>query len=158
MIEMELVDVRVEPEHNVPVVLLRDAESGRLLPIYIRGTEANAIHLALNKYEPPRPMTHDLFASVLDTLGAKLERVVVTQLHESTFYAELHLRVGERSHTVSSRPSDAIALAVRTNAPIFAAPEVLDEAAFTPEPEPADDAVVEEFRQFIDQVSPEDFA
>lgn len=160
MIEMELLDVRVEPPANQPVVLLRDPASGRVLPIYIGGPEANAIALALRHYETPRPMTHDLFKNVLDDLGVQLERVVVTDLQDKTFFAELHLvRGGERT-TVSSRPSDAIALAVRCAVPIFAESQVLDVAAIEPEVEAEEegqDQVLSEFREFIDRINPEDF-
>jgi bifunctional DNase/RNase len=88
MIEMELLDVRVEPPHNVPVVLLREPGTGRILPIYIGASEATAIALAMQHHETPRPMTHDLFRNVLDELGVSLERVVVTELQDKTFYAE----------------------------------------------------------------------
>jgi bifunctional DNase/RNase len=167
MIEMELLDVRVEQPHNVPVVLLRESSGDqRVLPIFIGAPEATAIALAVQRYETQRPMTHDLFKNVLDELGVVLERVVVTDLQEKTFHAELHLLQGGRRHTVSSRPSDAIALAVRTGAGIFAVEAVLDAAAYKPEEdvegdedaEPVLDHVVEEFREFIERVNPEDFA
>lgn len=161
MIEMELVRVGVEPPTNVPVVLLRERQgAGRVLPIFIGPPEAQAIALAMDGIETPRPMTHDLFKNVLDELGAVLERVVVTELQDKTFYAELHLFHAGTRTAVSSRPSDAIALAVRFGAPIHANEEVLDAAAFTPaEEEDAEgqEAVVEEFREFIENVNPEDF-
>ena len=161
MVEMELLDVRVEPPTNVPVVLLRDPASGRVLPIYIGGAEAQSIVLAMKRYETPRPMTHDLFKNVLDELAVAVERVVVTELRDKTFYAELHLVQGERRTTVSARPSDAIALAVRCAVPIFADDGVLEVAAFDPAAEgeaaEADDGVLSEFRKFIEQVKPEDF-
>ena len=108
MIEMELLDVRVEPPHNVPVVLLREPGTGRILPIYIGATEATAIALAMQHHETPRPMTHDLFRNVLDELGVSLERVIVTELQDKTFYAELHLTSSGKDKSVvvvSSRPS-----------------------------------------------------
>lgn len=166
---MEVLEVRVELPSNTPVVLLREtADAGRLLPIFIGGAEATAIALALDEVETPRPMTHDLFVSVMGELAVDLVRVVVTELRDRTFYAELHLRRGDGTVTVSSRPSDAIALAVRTGAPVFAEEAVLDEAGVDPATVGADgdeddegggdpDAVVEEFRAFIDQVRPEDF-
>lgn len=160
MIEMELVRVGVEAPANVPVVLLREKDgAGRVLPIFIGPPEAQAIALAMDGIETPRPMTHDLFKNVLEELGAVLERIVVTDLQEKTFFAELHLAHAGSRTTVSSRPSDAIALAVRCDAAIFAAEEVLDAAAFTPsdEPEVAQEQVVEEFREFIENVNPEDF-
>jgi uncharacterized protein len=159
MIEMDLVRVGIEAPANVPVVLLREREgAGRVLPIFIGPPEAQAIALAMDGIETPRPMTHDLFKNVLDELGVVIERVVITDLQDKTFFAELHLlRAGSRS-TVSSRPSDAIALAVRCEASIFATEPVLDAAAFTPaEDDEGEEQVVEEFREFIESVNPEDF-
>ena len=161
VVEMELVGVRVELPSNAPIVLLRETSGDhRLLPIFIGGAEATAIAFALERVETPRPMTHDLMKDLLDDLGARVERIVVTELRESTFYAEIHLTVNGRTHEVSSRPSDAIALAVRAGTPIFAAESVLDEAAYpaAEESEPDQEDVVEQFREFIDKVNPEDFA
>lgn len=159
---MELVGVRVELPSNSPIVLLREtAGKRRVLPIFIGGPEATAIAFALDRVVTPRPMTHDLMKDLLDDLGARVERIVVTDLSERTFFAEIHLDAGGTAHQVSSRPSDAIALAVRVGAPIFAAEDVVDEAATVIEDD-AEDAesedVVEKFRRFIDKVSPEDFA
>lgn len=157
MVEVELLAVRVDPPHNVPVMLLREkAETARVLPIFIGAPEATAIALVLEGVDTPRPMTHDLLKNVLTELGAELERVVVTDLRDKTFYAELHLRLGDKRVHVSSRPSDAVALAVRTGSPIFVEEAVLDAAGETPEPEPSEQ-VVEEFREFIENVRPEDF-
>jgi uncharacterized protein len=157
---MELVGVRVELPTNTPIVLLRETGGDRrMLPIFIGPPEATAIAFALEKVETPRPMTHDLLKNLLDELGVTLERIVVTELHDSTFFAELHLdRSGERLQ-VSSRPSDAIALATRTGSPIFASEEVLDEVGYAVRDEQQpEEEVVEEFRRFIDDVDPEDFA
>jgi uncharacterized protein len=164
MVEMELVGVRVELPTNVPIVLLRETEGDRrVLPIFIGSPEATAIAFALERVETPRPMTHDLLKNVLDELGVNIERIVVTELRDSTFFAELRLTRNGRAHTVSSRPSDAIALAVRTGTPIFAEETVLAEAAYPadsadekPGDEPPDE-VVEQFREFIEHVNPEDF-
>jgi bifunctional DNase/RNase len=158
---MELVGVRVEIPANTPMVLLQEQSgSHRLLPIYIGSPEASAIHYALEGIDPPRPLTHDLFISVLADLGSRLERVVVTEIRDHTYYAELHLRTATGDKVVSSRPSDAIALAVRCDAPLFASEQLLDEVGQVPEPEPeeAAAAVIDEFKDFIDNVSPEDFA
>jgi bifunctional DNase/RNase len=165
---MEVLEVRVELPSNTPVVLLRETSgAGRLLPIFIGGAEATAIALALDEVETPRPMTHDLFAKVLGDLAVTLERVVVTELRDRTFHAELILARGDEVRTVSARPSDAIALAVRTGSPVYAEDAVLDEAGVDPATVAGDDddeaaggdpdTVVEEFRAFIDQVRPEDF-
>ena len=162
MIELELIGVRVELPSNTPVVVLRELDGRkRQLSIFIGGPEATAIAFALEGVDTPRPLTHDLFCNVLGELDTTLERVVITELRDTTYYATLHLTTGEELREVSSRPSDAIALAVRTGCPIFAEEDVLDEAGFVEEVDVEDEspeAVVEEFRQFIDNVSPEDFA
>jgi uncharacterized protein len=158
---MELVGVRVELPTNNPIVLLREVEGDRrLLPIFIGGPEATAIAYALENLVPPRPQTHDLMKNLLDELGARVRRIEVTELVDHTFYAEIELETGGKVHRISSRPSDAIALAVRIGAQIFAAEEVLDEAGHAPneEPEEENEEVVAEFREFIESVNPEDFA
>ncbi len=164
MIELELVAVRVELPSNTPVVVLRELQGRRRqLSIFIGGPEATAIAFAMEGVETPRPLTHDLFCDVLDGLGAQLERVVITELRETTYYADLEVSSSSGMQHISARPSDAVALAVRVGCPIFSSEEVLDTAGFVEEvaeeAEPRDlpEAVVEEFKQFIDQVSPEDF-
>ena len=165
VIEMELVGVRVELPSSAPIVLLREAgEHGRLLPIFIGGPEATAIALAMDEVETPRPMTHDLFKSVLDELAVKVARVVVTDIQDKTFFAELEFE-GEGTdgiRSVSSRPSDAIALAVRTGTPIFVDERVLAKAGYTVPDDGEGDGVdeeqmLEDFRDFIDSVDPSDF-
>lgn len=160
MVPLELVGVRVEVPGNTPMLLLREQESDhRLLPIYIGNAEASAIHYALEGVEPPRPFTHDLFVSTLSELGAEVVRVVITDMREHTFFAELHVRSGERDHVISSRPSDAIALAVRCGAPLFADSAVLDEHGRAPEPEtePDETEIIDEFKDFLEHVDPGDF-
>jgi uncharacterized protein len=159
---MELLGVRLELPGNTPVVLLREQVGDhRVLPIYIGPEEARAIALALEGVETPRPMTHDLMRDLLAALGAEVRSITVTDLRESTFFAEIELAIDGRTVRVSSRPSDAVALAVRVDAPIFAAEQVIAEAAM-PAAEEAEEEqqeeIVEEFREFIDQVNPEDFA
>lgn len=161
VIEMELVGVRVELPTNTPIVLLREVDGdNRVLPIFIGGPEATAIAFALEDVETPRPMTHDLMRDLLADLGATVERVVVTDLQDGTFYADIHLDVGGAPHQISARPSDAVALAVRTGTTIYAARAVVEEAAqVVGDEDPAEEEeVVEEFRRFIDDVNPEDFA
>jgi bifunctional DNase/RNase len=167
MVEMRLVDVRVSLPTNAPVVLLEELTGARTLFIFIGTPEADAIAKAMRGTVPPRPLTHDLFRDVLTGLGAEVERVVVTELRtdgegNGTFFAELHLRLGERQLVVSSRPSDAIALAVRTASPIFVEDAVLDaEAVYLQHgdgEEGEDDALVEQFHDFIEGIRPEDFA
>ena len=158
MIRLALVGVRVEVPTNQPIVLLREDGGARFLPIFIGSPEATAIVYAMQGMETPRPMTHDLFKSVLDGLEVKLERVEITELHDGTFYAEIELdRDGNRSR-ISSRPSDAIALAVRYGGsiPIFADEAVLDEAGVLFEAD-EEEQEVEQFREFLDTVTPEDF-
>jgi uncharacterized protein len=155
MIEMELTGVRVELPTNQPIVLLREREGERYLPIWIGAAEAAAIALSLQGIATPRPMTHDLLKNILDDLSVEVRRIVVTELRDSTFYATIELQRRDESFEVSSRPSDAIALAVRTSTPIFASEDVLSEASILI---PGDEEEeVEKFREFLDHVSPEDF-
>lgn len=155
LIELELVGVRVELPHNQPIVLLKEQAGFRFLPIWIGAPEATSIAFALQGVAMPRPLTHDLLRNVLSDLSVGVERIVVTELREGTFYAEIELVHNGRTVKVSSRPSDAIALAVRATVPIFADEAVLAEAGIEIEDE--DEQEVERFKQFIDSVSPEDF-
>lgn len=160
VIRVELVGVRVEQATNQPIVLLRESAPGRRhLPIFIGQPEATAIVYALQGIETPRPMTHDLVTSTWEELGVQLAQVTVTELRDGTFYAELELHQDGDVHRISSRPSDAIALAVRQSAPvpIFADEDVLEEAGVMLEPEDEEEQV-EQFREFLEQVHPEDFA
>jgi uncharacterized protein len=161
VVPLELVGVRVEVPANTPMVLLREqAGRQRLLPIYIGTPEATSIHYALEGVTPPRPLTHDLFIQTLQQLGVSLQQIVVTEMRDHTYFAELHLRRAEGDVTVlSSRPSDAIALAARTGTPIFAEDEVLDEVGYAVrEEQQPEEEVVEEFKQFLDEINPDDFA
>ena len=159
MIRLSLVGVRVEVPTNQPIVLLREEEGQRYLPIFIGPPEATAIVYALQGMDTPRPMTHDLFKTVLDDLSLRLEQVVITELQEGTFFAEIELAGNGANRRISSRPSDAIALAVRyeDQVPIFADEAVLDEAGVLFEQEDEEEQI-EEFREFLDQITPEDFA
>ena len=159
MIQMSLVGVRVEVPTNQPIVLLREEEGQRYLPIFIGPPEATAIVYALQGMETPRPMTHDLFKAVLDDLSVQLQRVVITELHDGTFFAEIELAGDGEVRRISSRPSDALALAARypDTVPIFAAEAVLDEAGVLFDQD-EEEAQIEEFREFLNQVRPEDFA
>lgn len=153
---------------NVPVLLLREREgSKRVLPIYVGVPEATSIQWAKEGREAPRPLTHDLIVHVLGALGAVLEKVVITDVQDGTFFAELHLQSRTGPVVVSSRPSDAIALAVRAGALIFCSEDVLEEAGriadFEDEseesgPEEANETeLLGEFRDFIENIRPEDF-
>ena len=156
MIEMSLVGVRVELPSNQPIVLLKESSGERYLPIWIGAVEATAIAFALQGIETPRPMTHDLMRDILGELNVNVERIVISDLVDQTFFATIRMAAGANAPEVSSRPSDAIALAVRLNTPIYAAEEVLDQAGI--ELRDDEETEVEKFREFLDQVSPEDFA
>jgi bifunctional DNase/RNase len=156
MIELSLVGVRVELPSNQPIVLLKEVEGERYLPIWIGAVEATAIAFALQGIETPRPMTHDLMRDILRETSVQVDRVLISELVEQTFYAVIQMTQNGNSAEVSSRPSDAIALAVRINAPIFASEDVLEAAGIELKDE--EETEVEKFREFLDQVSPEDFA
>jgi len=155
VIELELVGVRVELPHNQPIVLLKERTGERFLPIWIGAVEATSIAFALQGVVTARPMTHDLMRDLLSELHVVVDRVVVTELRDGTFYAEIQMTRDGQSISVSSRPSDAIALAVRATVPLYADESVLTEAGIEIEDEDEDE--VERFKEFLDQVSPEDF-
>lgn len=163
--------MRVDLQSNTPVLLLQESEGlGRTLPIFIGAPEATAIAFALQGMDTPRPMTHDLIRDLLDALGANVIRVVITELRTATYFAEIVLRQGERELPVSSRPSDAVAVAVRTGTPLFVADDLMDNEgimlAVDEEDEESDDdeesanpdELVGEFRTFLDSIRPEDFS
>lgn len=158
MIELELVGVRVELPHNQPIILLKEAEGERFLPIWIGAVEATSIAFALQGVKTARPMTHDLMKDLLEGLRIRVDRIVVTELKEGTFYAEIQMDRDGEEVRVSSRPSDAIALAVRATIPIFAEEGVLAEAGIHIDEPDDPEAEVEKFKEFLDQVTPEDFA
>lgn len=153
---MEVVGVRVELPTNTPILLLREREGTRYLPIWIGTPEATAIALALEGIETARPLTHDLMKTLLDVLGADIERVDVTSLDQGTFFADLVIESDGEELTISSRPSDAIALATRAGAPVFASRALLDEAGIEIHDD-TEEEEIERFREFLDDVTPEDF-
>ncbi|MBP7930153.1 MAG: bifunctional nuclease family protein [Acidimicrobiia bacterium] len=159
MHRMTLVGVRLEIPTHQPIVLLREVdEPQRVLPIYIGQNEATAIVLALQGTEPPRPMTHDLFKTVLDSLDVTLDRIDITDLDQGTFFAQVYMSLGGNQHRISSRPSDAFALAARCDysVPIFVDDSVLEAAGVQVQDEDEDEQV-QEFREFLDHITPEDF-
>lgn len=159
MIEMALASIRVQMPDNVPVVLLKEVGSaGRTLPILIGHEEATAIARAIQGIQPPRPLTHDLLRDLLTNLEVEVEAIVITELVDSIFYAELRLRREGRTYVVSSRPSDAIALAVRLGAPIHAEEGLLDAEGYVLQEDEEQEEVIEQFQRFIEDVRPEDFA
>ncbi len=127
-IRMEIKGLMLDPSSNVPIVILRDEASTIFLPIWIGIFEANAIAIQMEDLEPPRPLTHDLLRSVLDTLDSTVERIVISALEGNTFFARIHLGTQAGEEVIDSRPSDAIALALRMDAPIFVLPTVLEKA------------------------------
>jgi bifunctional DNase/RNase len=162
VIQMELIGVRVEVPANTPVVILREQDGlRRVLPILIGSPEASAIHVAIEGIVPPRPLTHDLLAEVIAQLGGEVDKIVVTEVRDHTFYAELHVVQGETQRIIGCRPSDAIALAARTGVDIYAAESLLETAAVSAAAAGLDDgdeeAILDEFRDFLDDISPEDF-
>ncbi len=124
-LEMKVKGLALEPLSNMPMLILRDEEDTRWLPIWVGLFEANAIALELEKISTPRPMTHDLIKKILESLDARVQKIVVNDVRDNTFYAVIHLRLGRADITVDSRPSDAIALALRVGAPIFVEEEVV---------------------------------
>jgi bifunctional DNase/RNase len=163
MRDLDVVGVRVEMPSNNPIVLLREREGGRYLPIWIGAVEATSIAYAQQGITPPRPLTHDLLRDVIAALGAAVTEVRITDLSDGVFYAVVAFADGTE---VSARPSDAIALALRTGAPIVGAETVLDEAGIELPDEDegegetgraAAEDEVQQFREFLDHVSPEDF-
>ena len=155
-VPVDVVGVRVELPSNSPIVLLRERTGSRYLPIWIGAPEAQAIVSALDGVEPPRPQTHDLLKLIVESLGATVEGVEVVDLRDNVFYADLVMKVGERTVRVSSRPSDAIALAVRTQAPVFVSPQVLLDAGIEFSEE-SEEEEIERFREFLEDVTVEDF-
>jgi bifunctional DNase/RNase len=160
LVEMKVRGLALDPVSNMPIIILRDDEDKRSLPIWVGIFEANAIALELEKIPTARPMTHDLIKSILETLDARLVKIVVTDLKENTFFAVLHLQAGGGEYTVDSRPSDAIALALRVAAPIYVEEDVVRKAktlevAKEAEPVKTDDP--ERLREWLENIKPEDF-
>jgi bifunctional DNase/RNase len=160
MQEMVIYGVSFDMVGKQPIVLLKTVDSNRFLPIWIGHPEAAAILMKLQGASTPRPMTHDLLCDMLGELDARCTKVSVTELRDNTFFASITLAVdGGTEVEIDSRPSDALAIAVRSGAPIFAAEDVIAESAIEFEHEVEnEDEVVEKFKDFLDQVTPEDFA
>jgi len=162
MQEMHIYGVSFDLVGKQPIVLLKTADGNKFLPIWIGHPEAAAILMKLQSQAPPRPMTHDLVSDMLEQLGAQIVRITVTELRENTFYAQITVAQDGQEIEVDSRPSDAIALAIRAEAPIFAADNVIAESAIEFEGEEVDEeqleAEVSKFRNFLDEVTPDQFA
>jgi hypothetical protein len=159
-LEMKVRGLALDPMSNMPIIILRDEDDKRSLPIWVGIFEANAIALELEKVPTPRPMTHDLIKNILETITARVLKVVVTDLKENTFFAVLHLQVGETEYTVDARPSDAIALALRVAAPIYVDEDVVLRAKsieVTKEGETVKADDPERLREWLENIKPEDF-
>lgn len=157
---MSIYGINMDLFSSTPIVILKVEEDNRYLPIWIGQDIARAILMKLQNQEFPRPLTHDLAVNLVNELGGSMERVTVTRLEESTFYATITLEIDGRVVEVDSRPSDAIALAIRSGAEIFAADEVIEEASVVFEEsmeEAPEEEVVDKFKEWVNRVSPEDF-
>ena len=159
MIEMVIYGVSFDLVGKQPIVLLKTADGNKFLPIWIGHPEAAAILMRLQGASTPRPMTHDLVTDMLEQLDAQVTRITVTELKENTFYASITVAQNGSEIEIDSRPSDAIALAVRAEAPIYANERVIEESAIEFEGEEVnEEEIVDEFRKFLDDVSPDQFA
>ena len=161
LISMEVIGVRVEMPSNQPIVLLKEVDGSRFLPIWVGAVEATAIAFAQQGVEPPRPLTHDLTQIIIEELDATMVAIHVTHIEDGVFYAAVQIRDSSgQNHSISARPSDAIALALRAKANILASSELLDEIGIEipGDATPGDEnQEVERFREFLDQINPEDF-
>jgi hypothetical protein len=153
-LRVEIKGLMLDPSSNVPIVILRDIQSQLFLPIWIGVFEANAIALRIEGVEPPRPMTHDLLRSVVEQLGATVEKIVISDLKESTFFAVIHVRNEQGSQPIDARPSDAIALALRTDAPIYVLRSVLDKAQAVDLASEASDE--EKLKKWLEEIGPDE--
>lgn len=152
-LEMHIKGLMIDPVSSMPIIVLKDASGESVLPIWIGIFEADAIARQIEKIESPRPMTHDLLRSAIETLRARVERVVITDLRENTFFALIHLLRGDERVAIDARPSDAMALALRTNAPIFVEDTVLEKSSSGAEHESEE---TERLRRWLEQVDPEE--
>ena len=155
LVRMEVKGLMMDPSSNVPIVILHDDENSRLLPIWIGIFEANAIALQLEGIEPPRPMTHDLMIGLLENLESEIVRVVISDLEKNTFFARITVKLDGRESSVDSRPSDAIALALRAAAPIYVAAAVLSKAAAGTQPG-AQSGDKEKLKKWLEDIDPDD--
>ncbi|MGK7916177.1 MAG: bifunctional nuclease family protein [Prochloraceae cyanobacterium] len=155
MIEMKVAGIALDAVTRSPIVLLKDSSDRRALPIYIGQDQAKAIISALEKQKPPRPLTHDLIFNILEVWEMQLERIIIHSLQDNTFYAVLCLVQGENKKEIDCRPSDAIAIALRTNSPIWVMEEVVADASIPVDRE-ADEEERKAFREFVANLRPED--
>lgn len=165
MIQMELGGLGFDPRNMSPIVLLRDLEERNFLPIWIGMFEAAAIAMELQNFQPPRPMTHDLMSEIIANLGGVIDKIVISEIKDDTFYAIIEMRILEEEEEglaeqdvikIDARPSDAIALAVRTDAPIFVSEQVMLKAKMVNTEK--DEEETKKFKDFIDNINPNDFS
>jgi bifunctional DNase/RNase len=154
LVEMQIKGLMLDPITNVPIVILRDADGQRVLPIFVGPAEANAIALQIENLSPPRPMTHDLLRDVVGALGVTVVRVIISDLKASTYYAYLELRRGDDVILVDARPSDALALAARTRAPIYVRASVLEQEKAVDVS--ADSADQDRLQRWLESLDPDD--
>lgn len=157
MIEMKVAGIALDAVTRSPIVLLKDSQERRALPIYIGQEQAKAIISALERQKAPRPLTHDLFVSLIETWDMKLERIIIHSLQDNTFYAILCVRQGEVKKEIDARPSDAISIALRTDSPIWVMEEVIADASI-PVDRDADEEERRAFKEFVSNIRPEDFS
>lgn len=153
--EMQVVGITIDPGTQSPIVILRDLENRNILPIWIGILEANAIAVGLEKVKLPRPMTHDLFKNVMDQLGVSLKKIEITDIKDNTYYAVLHLEAGGKTLAIDSRPSDALAIAIRLGAPILVHQSVIEKAVRV-EAEGGQDK--DKWTELLEKMDPEDFS
>lgn len=153
-VRMQISGLMVDPVTNMPIVILKDEHDRHVLPIWVGVFEANAIALKVEEITPPRPMTHDLLHDVLSTLGAEVRRVIVSDLRDNTYYAIVELQMGEAKYSIDARPSDALALALRADAPVFVEESVLELAESGAE----EASEAERLRKWFEALDPDDFS
>lgn len=155
-VQMKIKGLMVDPVTNMPIVILKDESDERVLPIWVGIFEANAIALKVEEIETPRPMTHDLLRNLLGTFGAEVEKIVVNDLRDNTYFALIHLRINGEEHLLDSRPSDALALALRSGAPIFVEESVLNQAKTIENEKDLSDS--ERLRKWFENLDPDEFS
>jgi len=155
LVEMEVHGITLDPTTQMPIVVLKGKEDENLiLPIWIGAFEANGIAMKLQGVEPPRPMTYELLKTIITEMGGNVEKVVINDLRDSTYYAEIYINQGNNTLVIDSRPSDAINLALRFGAPIYVAEHVLEQSKL---PEPEEDEEKKKLREWLENIKPEDF-
>lgn len=156
MIEMQVMGIALDTKTGSPIVVLNDKDNRKALPIWIGSAEASSIIRHIENIPAPRPMTHDLICNILDTLGYYVEKIEINDIAEGTYFANIYIKNSEATHVIDSRPSDAIAVALRTKAAIFVTPNVIADGTISTDQE-RDEEEAEEFRQFIQDIKPSDF-